>query len=124
MREALEGFLKSKGFDVEMLGGQCPFQIEANHCSGLSVYFRSRGQTASLEIYNEHYDYFSGLPDDSALVWTGRFQCWEPYMAGYLDFLEAFYVFYQLWSDAKEIVEELNYCTAIASDSEITAKDE
>lgn len=123
MKEALEEFLKSKGFDIDQMGGNCPFQIHANHCSGLSVYFRSRGTTASLEVYDEHYSYFSGLPDDEALLWEGEFESWEAYEAGWIDFSEAFYVFYMLWSDAKERVEELS-CTAIAPNTETATKEE
>ena len=99
----LESYLESQGFDVNLCGGMCPFQIEGNHKSGISIYFRSRHTIASLEIYSEHYG-FNTLPEDEALLWTGEFECWDEPDAGYLDDAEAFYVFYSLWNDAKDLV--------------------
>ena len=103
-QSALESYLESQGFEVNLWGGMCPFQIEANHKTGISVYFRSRHTIASLDIYSEHYDYVSGLPADNSIVWSSEFECWEDPDAGYLDPDEAFYVFYFLWNDAKDFV--------------------
>lgn len=104
LKSHLDSYLKSQGFDVNFCGGMCPFQIEANHYSGISVYFRSRYTIASLEVYSEHYDDFSGLPKDESIIWSGEFECWDDPDAGYIDFDEAFYVFYSLWNDAKNFI--------------------
>jgi len=103
-QNALESYLESQGFEVVLLGGMCPFQIEANHRTGISVYFRSRHTIASLDIYSEHYHYVSGLPDDDSIVWSSDFECWEDPDAGYISPSEAFYTFYSLWNDAKDFV--------------------
>lgn len=103
--EQLNQYLKKEGFDINQCGGMCPFQIEANHKSGISIYFRSRHTLAYLEIYNQHYDYFSGLPDNP--IDGGEIEAWEDPDAGYIDFDEAFYVFYWLWSDIKDNVLEV-----------------
>lgn len=99
----LETYLESQGFDVNLCGGMCPFQIEANHRSGISIYFRSRHTIASLDVYSEHYG-FDGLPEDNSIIWSGEFKCWNEPDAGYIDFGEALYVFYSLWNDAKDFV--------------------
>lgn len=99
----LEQYLKNQGFDILMIGGQCPYQIEANHQSGISAYFRSRHTAACLEIYEGHYDIFSGLPDDNPLIET-EIEAWKEPDAGYIDDEEAFQVFYYLWSDIKDLV--------------------
>ena len=83
-----------------MLGGQCPFQICANHSSGISIYFRARGSSVSLEVFDEHY--FEDLPDEKDRIWEGKISYYKRFEAGYLSFSEAFYAFYLLWSDAKE----------------------
>ena len=98
-------FLKFHGFDWLLWGGLCPFQIEANHMSGIYVYFRSRHTTASLEVYPYHHDAYNSLPDDDP-IWEGEFTCWEEPYAGYLESDEAAYVFHSLWTDAKDYVLE------------------
>lgn len=97
----LEQYLQREGFDVMMAGGRCPFQIEANHRSGISIYFRSRDTTASLEVYRQHYNYDDDLPEDEEILWQSEYNCWEKYEAGWIDWSEAFYVFYSLWIEAK-----------------------
>lgn len=103
--ERLQARLAALGFDVQMIGGMCPFQIEANHKDGYSIYMRCRGKTCSLDVYNCHYDYDSGLPDkDEYLIWEGWFNCWGDYEAGYVTPNDADYVFSMLWANAKELV--------------------
>jgi hypothetical protein len=97
----LNQYLKTEGFSVSLCGGQCPFQIEANHQSGISIYFRSRHTSASLEVFDRHYDYFSGLPDSEPIAF-GEVEIWDEPEAGYIDDKEAFQVFYYLWSDIKD----------------------
>lgn len=99
--------LAEKGFEVLMIGGFCPFQIEANHKSGISVYMRSRHQTASLEVYDCQME--SGLnvvlPDDKHIIWEGEFDCFEEFEAGYISANQADYAFSQLWADALERID-------------------
>lgn len=104
-RTQLEDYLEKEGFNVDFLGGQCPFQIEADHKSGISIYLRARYSKVVLAVYDEHYTYGSGLPDDDCLLWSDSFQCWDEYGASYIDYPEAFYVFYSLWSDAKDWID-------------------
>ena len=74
--------LKAKGFYVYEAGGQCPFQITANHEDGWSIYFQARQRTASLEIYNCRQTRV--LPDDEHLLWYGGFKSWDEYEAGWI----------------------------------------
>ena len=67
-----ENYFIEKGFTLLMYGGRCPFQIEANHCAGFSVYFRARHSAAGIEVYSEHLNYLDGLPDE-----IGRASCRE-----------------------------------------------
>lgn len=106
----LESYLERAGFEVNLVGGSCPFQIEANHRDGFSIYFRSRHECAVLEVYDCHYDYFSGLPGDDELIWADEFCCWDEPNAGYLDFDEAFYVFWSLWSEARAALDISPVC--------------
>lgn len=102
---SLESYLELQGFDVLMCRGSCPFQICANHKSGISTYFRSRHETAYVEIYSELFSYTDdSLPSDESIIWDGKFMCWKDPSAGYLQADEVFYVFYLLWSDAKDYV--------------------
>lgn len=98
--EAFELYLINNGFEVNLLGGLCPFQIEANHKSGISIYFRARGALVSLEVFDEWY-FWDDLPSDELLLWSGKFSCYKKFEASWLDFSDAFYAFHSLWSDAK-----------------------
>lgn len=100
--EAIYSYLNSQSFDVLSCGGWCPFQIEANHKSGISLYFRARGEVASLEIYSEQIEF--ELPEENEIIWRGEYKNWEFPEAGYIGLDEAFYVLYSLWSDAKDLV--------------------
>lgn len=98
----LELYLESLGFEVLMIGGQCPFQIEANHrTENICIYFRARHRTASLDIFTEGISYDS-FPGGENLLWSGEIQNWPEPMAGYIDYEDAFYVFAALWRDGKE----------------------
>ena len=105
--KTLQQRLVEKGFEVLMIGGSCPFQIEANHKSGISVYMRSRHQTASLDVYDCQMDsgLDAGLPDDKHIIWEGEFDCFEKFEAGYISANQADYVFSQLWADALERID-------------------
>lgn len=95
-----ETFLEKEGFDILDFGGLCPFQVSANHNSGISIYFRARGCRCTLYIYGDPQ--YIDLPEEKYLIGSSYFDCWDFPQAGHLSWGEAFYVFHSLWSDAKD----------------------
>lgn len=103
----LELWLKSKGFEVMGAGGRCPFQVIANHIKGdFHLYFRARGRTAALRIYDGRY-YGPFLPKDERLLWYSRLESWTDPDAGWIDFGEAHYAIALMLSEAVERLDEL-----------------
>lgn len=84
--DILESYLESQGFKVEFCGGQCPFQIEATHRLGFSVYFHARGTCASV---------------DTNFI-SSELYAWEFPAAGFLSPEEALYVFWFLWNEVRD----------------------
>ncbi len=101
--QPIYNYLNSLSFDVLSCGGWCPFQIEANHSSGISLYFHARGEIATLTVYST-WLVFNELLDDSEIIWEGWYKNWDFPDAGYIGLDEAFYVLYSLWSNAKDFV--------------------
>lgn len=94
----LVSYLEKEGFEVFRCGGLCPFEIDALHYTGLSVYLKCRQNRATLYIYKDE--------DQEIEIHNTMFQSWQKPDAGYLEEDEAFYVFYSLWSDARDFVFE------------------
>ena len=109
-KSEFEDYLKRQGFEVNLLGGRSPFQIEAKHKSGIYIYFRSRGKNlASLEVFDNFTPGSKALfPDylDNDILYETELASIEGYYPGDIDFNEAFYIFYYLWNDAKDLVLE------------------
>ena len=101
--ERLMDRLQEKGFLIEMAGGNCPFQVEANHRDGWSIYFRARGTTVDLWVFDVHQEVDS-FPDDE-LIWRGGFNSWEWPAAGWITPNEADYILSMLLADAMDYVE-------------------
>lgn len=102
LQSDLELYLEKEGFTPLLIGG-CPcFQIEANHISGISIYFRSYNNI-SIEVYNVHLDFFFTLPTDQHLLYEYDLDLWKDVDLECLNFSEALYVLYWLWNDIKEV---------------------
>jgi hypothetical protein len=99
-RELLD-FLSQQGFSRISCYGNCPVQMELLHSSGLYLYYRARGEQASLDVY-ELDDVPYDLPNECA--WFGSFRSWKFPDAGWLSYQDVLYSFWMLWMDAREAV--------------------
>jgi len=82
--------------------GNCPIQGKFL-IDGLYLYFRARGEDATLDVYDlDHIP--EELPDDDLLLWEGGFSSWDWPDAGWLSRNDALYVLHMLWADAKEAI--------------------
>lgn len=91
-------FLKQENFYNISIGGYAPFTIEAEHSSGINLYFRSRCST-SLRIYIG--DFMEAYEDN------GRMLKDIDILGGYMnDESEVFQSFYYHYSDIRYIFGE------------------
>jgi hypothetical protein len=96
----------SLGFKDVYFTGYCPVQGYGKTPCGLDFYFRSRGETATLEVYPVDAD---GTEGDSLVI--SSIQAFEPWEAGWIggtanQLTQIAYVFYVLWQDIKQRIEE------------------
>lgn len=91
--------LEEQGFTVHGTTPWVPVQIFAESPYGEYVYFRSRGTTASMEVWRHPWELHPniGLPARDS-DWRSEVRRWEWPDAGYLDPAEAYYLFLDFWS--------------------------
>jgi len=93
------------GVEIDEGGGNCPFQASGCTSNGMWVYFRARGECASLEVYS-HYDGSDSLPDVSFLLAVSWVQSWDEYQAGWISWEDFPYIFHYLWTDIKDYLQD------------------
>ncbi len=106
----LDNYLEKEGFKLQRRV-RCPYQFEVDHSLGFSIYFCCNNDLASIEIYDQPLSYpnrlrWLDLGDESLLLeaeWDLEKDVFE---GAYLEHWEAFYLFWMLWSDVKDIVLE------------------
>lgn len=100
---AAEFAISILGFSDVYFTGHCPVQGYGKTPYGLDFYFRSRGETASLEVY----PVIDGEEGDSLAY--SSIDAFEPYEAGWIgskDLTQIAYVFHVLWQDIKEQIKD------------------
>ena len=107
--DSLKSYLQEQGFKVNLFGGfNMPFQIDANHRSGLSIYFvhwNDRG-IVTLKIFDEPR-LFHASSKTASILSEQRIVIGKDYPSGtWMDFYDLFYLFWLMWQDVKYLVEE------------------
>ena len=81
IKNKIEIHLNSLGFELIQCGGKCPFQVEGyNQELDIEFYFRSRGNSCSLELL-DHKDGNEECLYKNSLCQTN----WDKYDAGYIN---------------------------------------
>jgi len=102
---AIEQILDKRGWTLQTAGGSCPFQLEATHePSNSALYFRARGQHASLDIGTnlglDKEQYFYRIDEEFAEAIRSWKYPWAGYVIEDPDVLSL--AFWMLFSEAIE----------------------